>query len=185
MNYRRYWFLSFILVCLVGLAANGRLHAQAVTGSILGTVTDASGAVVPGAAVTITNVLTGVTHRTVADGRGDYIVPALPVGQYRVEAAMKGFQTFVQEGVTLTVNQNARVDGILRLGQITQNVVVRENAPVVDTHDVQTGGLVDRERVQDLPIDGRNVYSLVTVLPGVGSVSQHPSPNLTVEIQSK
>jgi hypothetical protein len=173
MNRRHHWTL---LVCLVGLAANGRLDAQAVTGSILGTVTDSSGAVVPRASLTITNVLTGAIHQTVADAQGDYLVPALPVGQYRVETAMSGFQTFVREGVSLTVNQNARVDAILGLGQVNANVVVRGNAPLVDTRDVQAGGLVDRERVQDLPIDGRNVYSLVTVLPGVYSVSTVSQP---------
>ncbi|MGH9469045.1 MAG: carboxypeptidase regulatory-like domain-containing protein [Terriglobia bacterium] len=164
------------VVCALVLAASIRVSAQAVTGTILGTVTDASGARVPGATIKAVNSLTGISRTTTADSQGDYIFPALTVGQYRIEADVSGFQRFVREGVGLSVNQNARVDVVLRLGQVTQSVVVKQNAPLVDTHDVQIGGLVDRQRVEDLPLNGRNVYSLVTLLPGVTSVSLPDQP---------
>lgn len=165
-----------VIVLAIMLAASLRVSAQAVTGAILGTISDASGARVPGATVKAINSLTGVSHTTKADAQGDYIFPALPVGQYRIEADVAGFRRFVRQGVSLSVNQNARVDVALQLGQVTQAVVVKQNAPLVDTHDVQIGGLVDRRRVQDLPLNGRNVYSLVSLLPGVSNVSLTDQP---------
>src|SRR5689334_237113 len=112
------------------------LEAQTVTGTILGTITDASGARISGAGVTVVNDLTGERHTTSTSVMGDYLVVALPVGNYRVEVESQGFKKYVRQGIVLEVNQNARVDAKLELGAVTQEVVVRGNAAAVDTHEV-------------------------------------------------
>ncbi len=149
-------------------AVTPRLGAQAVTASIAGTVSDPSGARIPGAAVSVTNVLTSETHSTTANEQGDYVFPVLPIGQYRVQAEAPGFKKSVREGIVLTVNRNARVDAVLEVGQVTEEIRVLGDASVVDTRQVQLGGLVDSQRISELPLNGRNVYDLVSILPGVG-----------------
>src|SRR5689334_14130714 len=98
--------------------------AQSVTATIVGTVSDPTGARVAGAPVQAVNTLTGDIHRTASDAGGDYLFPVLPVGQYRVEAEMSGFRRFVREGIQLSVNRNARVDISLEIGQVAEEVRV-------------------------------------------------------------
>jgi hypothetical protein len=157
------FFLAAFICLTFALAA----FSQTVTGSIGGTVSDASGAAAPGVKVSAQNVLTGENHTAVSDSQGDYLFPVLPVGQYRVDAQAEGFKKTVRDGIGLGVNQAARVDLPLELGSITQEVRVTADVLLVDTRQVQLGGTVDRERVVDLPLSGRNVYSLVSTLPGV------------------
>jgi hypothetical protein len=147
------------------------LLAQGVAGSILGTVSDPSGARIAGANVTATNALTGETRKAASNDTGDYLFPVLPVGQYRVEVELKGFKKFVREGIPLSVNRNARVDAVLEIGQVAEEVRVVGDVPLVDTRQVQVGGLVDSRRVNELPLNGRNVYDLVSILPGVSGAT--------------
>ena len=158
-----------VLWAIIGGGTCNLLHAQAVTATILGTATDISGAVIPGVTVTVTDVLTNESRTYTSDDQGNYIFPALPLGQYRLAGEKTGFQRFVREGIVLDVNRNARVDITLQVGATTQTVEVKADVPTVDTHDAQIGELVDRERVQDLPINGREVYKLVSLLPGVST----------------
>jgi len=158
-------------------AAGWTAFGQAVTATILGTVIDSSGALVPDVNVTAIDELTGARHTTTTHISGDYLFLALPVGNYRVEASKRGFSEAVRAGIKLDVNQNARVDFVLRVGQVTEQVVIAGGAPLVDTHEAQIGGLVDTKRVADLPLNGRNVYSLVTVLPGVSTTSLPNDPD--------
>ncbi len=110
---RRIIFCLFIgLLCLLG---TGGLLAQSTTGSILGQVTDPASAAIPSAKVTVTNVLTGEIHETTTNEIGSYVVPHLPVGSYKVESQANGFKHTVREGITLAVNQQARVDLVLAL----------------------------------------------------------------------
>lgn len=159
-----------VLICLL-VAACAAALAQGVTGSILGTVSDPSGARVAGATVNATNTLTGESRTATTNELGDYLFPVLPVGQYRIEVELQGFKKFVREGIGLSVNRNARVDAVLEIGRVTEEVRVVGDAPLVDTHEVQVGGLVDSRRVNELPLNGRNVYDLVSILPGVTSAS--------------
>ncbi|MBV9085477.1 MAG: TonB-dependent receptor, partial [Acidobacteriaceae bacterium] len=99
------------------------------------------------------------------------LFPSVPPGNYVLTAEASGFTTERRSGVTLDVNQNARVDFSLQVGQANQVVQVTSDAPLVDTRDVQLGGTVDRQRVQDLPLNGRNVYDLTTLMPGVTNVT--------------
>jgi hypothetical protein len=166
---RLYLFFSLLLLLLVTTATVAPLCAQGVAGTILGTVTDPTGARVPGATVVAINVLTGETHTATTNQEGDYLFPVLPIGEYRIEVEAQGFKKFVRQGITLTVNRNARVDVPLEVGQVTEEVRVVGDVPLVDTRQVQLGSLVDSQRVNDLPLNGRNVYDLVSLLPGVVS----------------
>ncbi|MEK7755374.1 MAG: carboxypeptidase-like regulatory domain-containing protein [Acidobacteriota bacterium] len=155
---------------VLGLALSLPVWPQAVTGVIHGTATDRTGAVVPGAAVRAINLLTGETKASKADMGGNYLFPSLPVGTYRVEVEAAGFKKFIHEGIELNVNRNARVDAALEVGQLTEQLQVTGDVPLVDTYQVQMGALVDSRRARDLPLSGRNIYSLAIVLPGVTSV---------------
>src|SRR5581483_4807640 len=147
------------------------VSAQTTTGSISGSVSDSSGAVIPHATVRLTNVATQVATTAVTDATGDYLFPSVPAGEYVVEAEFSGFTKERHAGIRLDVNQNARVDFKLQPGQSTQVVQVTSDAPLVDTRDVQLGGTVDSQRVRDLPLNGRNVYDLTVLMPGVVNVS--------------
>jgi len=131
------------------------------------TVTDSSGAHLPKSSVQAINTLTGSVQTITTDAEGNYIFSALPVGEYRIEAEAPGFKRFIHTGIILDVNRNARVDVVLAVGQVHEVVEVTGDAPIVDTHEVQMGALVDSKRIVDLPVNGRNVYSLTSILPGV------------------
>src|SRR5712691_11628490 len=146
------------------------LNAQ-VAGTISGYVRDASGASAPGA--TITAVLIGqkLTRSTVADSTGFYNLLAMPPGVYDITAESAGFETQVQKGAQLTMSQNLRLDTVLRVGAVRQEVTVVSQATLVDTTSQTLSSLVDDRRVQDLPLNGRNVMSLTKILPGILNVS--------------
>ena len=142
---------------------------QGVTGSILGAVEDSTGARVPGASVSVTNILTGESRSATADAEGNYLFPALAVGRYRLRAEAQGFKAFVADNIILDLNQNVRLNAALEVGNVTEQVLVRADAAQVETQQVQVGAVVDTARVNDLPLNGRNVYDLVSTLPGVAS----------------
>lgn len=155
----------------IALLWTASLFGQGITGTILGTISDSTGAVAPNITVNVINTLTGEKRTTASDSSGSYLLPALPVGVYRVEVAAPGFKKFLHDGIQLDANRNARVDVVLQVGQLTEQVEVTGDAPLVDTHQVQAGALVDSMRAVDLPLNGRNVYSLVSTLPGVTAVN--------------
>jgi hypothetical protein len=147
------------------------LQAQFTTGTILGRINDASGAVMSRASVRATNTLTSASRSTVTNDLGEYIFPGLPVGMYRIEAEATGFKRSIRTDVSLTVNQNARVDFVLEVGAVEQSIEVTADATQVNTHNAELGTLVDTKRVTELPLNGRNVYDLVTLMPGVARVT--------------
>jgi hypothetical protein len=140
---------------------------QVVSGSIYGTVTDSSGAVIPGASVIVTNVLTSVPKTTQTDTSGDYSFPVLDPGDYIVAAKMTGFQSQTQENIRLDSNQNVHVSFALQPGSTEQNVTVEARTALVDTRESQIGTTVDQKRIQALPLNGRVAYDLVQTVPGV------------------
>jgi hypothetical protein len=158
--------LTLALGCIFAIT----LSAQ-VTGTILGSVLDESGASVPGAGVSVSNALTGEVRRTTSDEAGNYIVTALPVGQYKVEVRLDGFKTFIASGISLEVNQNLRVEAKLMVGALAESVEVTTDPAQVDTYQTQLGTVVDTNRVNELPLNGRNVYDLAITLPGVSSTN--------------
>lgn len=152
----------------------GRLGAQVEKATLSGTVTDASGAVIVGARIEAKNVSTGVGYSGVTDGQGRYILAEMPVGSYEVSAQMAGFQQIVQTGVVLSVGARPILDFKLRVGRTEQVVEVQGQASRVDTETSAVGQLVSSSQMENLPINGRNFATLITLAPGVASVP--PSP---------
>ncbi|MBS1814176.1 MAG: TonB-dependent receptor [Acidobacteria bacterium] len=141
--------------------------AQTVTGSVYGSVADPTGAVVPHAAVTLTNVDTSQTLRAESNEHGDYLFPVVQPGNYRVSVSMSGFTTSTQRGLTLAANQNLNASFQLQPGETNSEITVTASTALVDTRESQLGETIDQKRIQDLPLQDRNAYSLVTLLPGI------------------
>jgi hypothetical protein len=138
-----------------------------VSAAISGRVTDPAGATVSGAAVMAKNVETGETRSTVTDDAGRYWVPSLAVGEYEVHVTKQGFQEQVRGGIHLVVGQEARVDMALKLGQITEQVKVNADAPVVSVTAADISGVVGEQQVKNLPLNGRSYDLLMLLNPGV------------------
>ena len=152
-------------------AAPGLADAQTITGTITGIVRDASGGVLPGATITMTQLQTGRQETAVSDGEGRYTSAPLQLGTYRVEAGLPGFKSAAQAGIELTINDVARVDFTLEVGTVQEVVEVAANASLVDASTSSIGKLVDNRRIAELPLNTRNVYSLIFLTPGVaGSI---------------
>jgi hypothetical protein len=160
--------VSTILALLV---STGFLFAQGgATGTILGTVTDNSGAVVPKAAVTVTNTGTSVASHTQTSDTGNYTVPYLIPGTYSVSVEAPGFQKAVVDNISLVVDQQARVDAVLKPGTVTEVVEVRANPVALDTDNAAVSQLVSNRQVEDLPLNGRNWTQLLFITPGAVTV---------------
>src|SRR5580700_8357265 len=145
----------------LGIGASPKALAQITSATILGTVTDASGAAVPNAKVTVTNISTGAIYPATTGSDGGYLVPLLPItGNYTVTVEAHGFEKFLQTGIVLELNQNARVDAALRIGAASETVQVTGEAPLVDTHGSSLGLVVEPEQVTELPLNGRNPVAL-------------------------
>jgi hypothetical protein len=165
---RRLYALSALVVGILGLIASGDrpVFAQGFTASIMGSVQDMSGAALPAAAVTVKHVETGLTRTVQADSSGNYNIPSLPVGQYEVTAEKMGFRREVRRGIDLVVAQEARVNLILQVGGIEQEVTVTADAPLVNTTLSSTSGLVTESQIKDLPLNGRSFDQLLTLNTG-------------------
>lgn len=140
---------------------------QTDTGTILGIVTDPSGASIPGAQVTIENQGTSFTQKLTTDSRGNFISAPLAIGNYRVTIAAKGFGTKVLSDLTLRVSDRMRLPVTLQPGEVQQTVSVSGQGPLIDTASTTLGGTVTEQQVYNLPINGRSVTSLLTLVPGV------------------
>ena len=162
----RFAFKASLVCVLAGLLASSG-HSQQITASIRGTVVDASGAVVSSAAVTATQAETGFTRTVTSDGQGNFTVLELPVGHYRVAAEAKGFQKFVQDGVTLDVNQTATLTMRLAVGTTTEKVEVHADATLIEATTTSLGKTVQEREILDLPLNGRNFTQLGVLQPGV------------------
>jgi hypothetical protein len=161
--------LLFVLVLL----APSLLPAQTFRGTILGTVTDASGAVVSGATVKVHNIDTGLERTTQTSADGSYSVPELPIGNYTVTFSQSGFQTAMTKGVSVDVATDRRVDVALKPGEVAQQVEVTGDVPQVDTTNNDLGGMLTSKTIESIPINGRDYTKLIYLNPGVaGSPDQ-------------
>jgi len=153
------------IVLGVGLLTPAMAAAQVSTGQISGRVTDTSGAVLPGVSVVATHTETQTIRTTVTNEVGVFSLPNLPVGPYRLEASLQGFQTFVQSGITIQVNANLVVDPSLRLGDVTETITVqaRPSDIEVETRRMGVGTVVEQERILELPLNARQVTDLITL----------------------
>ena len=143
------------------------LLSQTYTSRILGTVTDASGAALKGATVTITDEQRGVTRTLNTDDAGVYVAPNLDPGSYKVRAEAKGFKTVERQNVVLEVAKNALIDFALQPGNVTETVVVNSEIPLLNTVSSTLGGTLSNKEINDLPLNGRNYENLLQLRPGV------------------
>jgi hypothetical protein len=162
------------MLLLVALAAVGVAHAQAPTGIITGVVTDATGAVVAGARITITNRATGLSRNLSTSAEGDYSAAALPPGDYQVTAEATGF-SFLERTATVEAGTTTAVNLQGQVGGTNENITVSNVAPLIRYDHHQVGGLVSRNQIENLPLNGRNFLDLAKLEPGVTNAA--PSTN--------
>lgn len=159
-----------IYILLWVLSLSSVVNAQINTATLLGTVKDTSGGVLPEATVTARHVETGITRRVTANQTGEYTISNLQVGRYTVTASFAGFKTVTIPDIELQVAQQARVDLILPVGEPTQEITVTEAAPLLSTATSSVGQVVDTRAVEQMPLNGRNFWQLVQLTPGASYI---------------
>src|SRR5215210_6932397 len=159
--------LFLLMLALAAISAPADALAQSVSGTILGTVTDASGSVMGNAKVTVVNEGTGFTRTVTADANGEYTVPSLPTGRYTVTSEMTGFKAMALSNIEVGVDQHVRIDLKLEVGAMTESVSVEATSPLVQTSSSELGTTVSNEQIEALPLNGRNFVNLTRTIPGV------------------
>jgi hypothetical protein len=152
-----------VLMCL----SPRPVSAQAVTGTILGSVRDTTGAYVPGATVMLLNTGTGLTRSVTTDAYGEYTAPLLPTGTYSVSAELTGFKKQTLSNVRVGVDQKVRIDLRLELGEMTEAIEIQAETPLVQTSSSDLSATVESKQIETLPLNGRNFVSLTRTIPGV------------------
>jgi hypothetical protein len=157
------------LIIFLGLwsTPTAPLFAQAVTGTILGTVTDATGGVMPGATVTLKHEGTGLTRVVVTDNAGEFTAPALPTGKYTLSAELSGFKTVALSNIDVGVDQRVRINVKLEIGTVSESVTITGQSPLVQISSSELGTTVSEEQIKTLPLNGRNFVNLTRTVPGV------------------
>jgi Carboxypeptidase regulatory-like domain/TonB dependent receptor-like, beta-barrel len=152
---------------VIFLMSAASVMAQTASTQILGLVTDSSGAVVPNAVVTARRVETGDVRSTTSNDTGNYIFPLIDSGSYEVTCAAAGFKTDVRRGISVELNQKARIDFQMQIGQAAETIEVSSAAPLLKTEDATLGSVVEQKRIVELPLNGRNFAQAATLMPGV------------------
>ena len=163
---------SSVVLCFVLASCVLPARAQLYTGSIAGTVTDSSGAVVPGAHVVATDVDKGFAFPGTTDGAGRYLLPGIPPATYNASVEAAGFKKQRKDGVIITVNLNATVNFSLTVGAASQTIEVKASGVELQTQDAVTGQVIDRRAINNLPLVGRDVLQLTFLAPGVLPVAE-------------
>src|SRR5437867_2478010 len=159
MNHSRpFRLLCYTLLALacISLSAGSAL-GQEYRGTVLGRVTDSHGAAIAGATVTVTNEQTNVSSKAVTESDGGYNVPFLIPGTYQVTVDSQGFKKYVQSGITVAISQRATVNVEMQVGAVEQSVTITADAPLLDTTTGSLGQVVDRQKVEALPLNGRMI----------------------------
>jgi hypothetical protein len=145
----------------------GSCLAQETTATLLGIATDPSGAVLPNVTIRATNLATNTSRETKSDASGSYSLPFLPAGDYAVSATLAGFQAQKVDRITLQVQQSARVDFHLKVGDVNESINVSASAAILQTENATVGTVIDSGKILDLPLNGRNFIQLAQLIPGV------------------
>jgi hypothetical protein len=161
--------LEIVVATLSMVLLAGPVRAQVATATILGNVKDTSGAAVPGALVTATNLDTQFSRNATTDAEGQYQLLLLPLGAYKIEVALDGFKSFLQTGIALEVGRNARVDATIEPGAITEVVSVVADSPLVESNTASLSRTVGQTDVLNLPLVNRDLYTLLSITGGVTS----------------
>src|SRR6202790_261812 len=161
------------VLAAIGIWGAGQAYAQVAGATLTGTVKDSSGAVVPNAQISITDVATGVSRSVTSNAAGLYTAPNLQPGTYEVRVTSTGFRTQVERGITLTVGAQQVLDITLQVGQINQTVEITTEAPTVELTSSELGATVNSTTVRELPLNGRSWTDLAILQPGVVSASTH------------
>jgi hypothetical protein len=173
MSTHRLLALTTVFCVLAGLSSVQVAWGQEVTASIVGTISDPSGAPIANADVVATSTERGTTWPAKTTEAGTYTILRLPIGSYTVKVTAPGFQTSTRSAFTLVLNQTARVDMQMKVGQVTESVQVTGEAPVLQTENAQVGTIIDSSTADNLPLETRNYVQLTLLSPG--SVSVDPS----------
>ena len=167
MTSRLRQLLAACLIVLAPLSLARTASAQAVTGTILGTVADTTGAVLPGVSVTVKHTETGLTRTLVTDSNGEYTAASVPTGTYTVTGEISGFKSVSLSNVQVGVDQRVRADIKLEVGAMTESVEIVAQTPLVQTSSSDLSTTVTEEQIKQLPLNGRNFVSLTRTIPGV------------------
>jgi hypothetical protein len=159
--------LAACLLVLTPLALAGTASAQAVTGTIIGTVADTTGAVLPGVSVTVKQTETGFTRTLTSDSNGEYTAASIPTGTYTVTGEISGFKSVSLSNVQVGVDSRVRADLKLEVGAMTESVEIVASTPLVQTSSSDLSTTVTEEQIKQLPLNGRNFVSLTRTIPGV------------------
>src|SRR5262245_19195458 len=160
--------MSIISLCFCSAIVCGQVVA---TGRILGTVSDPTGALLPGVKVIVTEVGTGQTRSAVTNKQGEYLFTVLPVGSYRLDAEYTGFTKKVIRSIELRVDQTVSLNVNLEVGEVTNTVEVTDEPRQLEAHLPTLKTEIDRKRVAELPLEGRNILKLTLLVPGVQPTS--------------
>jgi Carboxypeptidase regulatory-like domain/TonB dependent receptor len=155
----RVFRVVLVLVLVVTGAARAFAQSQAVNGTIEGTVSDESGAALPGVSVTVSNLDTGDTRVVVSNEAGAYRAPLLPLGRYRVAAELQGFKKFEQQGLTISAGQSAVINVTLSVGSMAETVTVTSEAPIAEPGKIDLGRTIGENEIRNLPLVSRNPYN--------------------------
>ncbi len=157
--FRAVRFFFATLIVAMGVVAHPAAQSQAINGTIEGSITDQSGAALPGVSVTVTNVDTGDTRVVVSNEAGVYRAPLLPLGRYRVSAELQGFRKFEQQGLTLSAGQSAVININMTVGNMSEAITVTSESPVSEPGKIDLGRTIGETEVRNLPLVSRNPYN--------------------------
>jgi hypothetical protein len=174
------------LALMLTLGIQPRLYAQGITGSITGTVSDPSGAAIPGASVTVTQTATNGVHTATTSDVGNFTITQLPPGEYEVKVDKAAFQTYVQKGIVLSIDQVVQVNAQLGLSSTSQTIEVTSAGNVIQTESSSVGSVIDSQSIQNTPLNGRlGLMGLIALAPGVqnaGAQDQLATRGITVAV---
>ena len=184
--------IALIIACLVIVFPPRAVYAQVLYGSIVGTVTDDTGAGVPKAVVMVTNTSTGLSRQATADDTGYYSIQNLLEGTYDLSISSSGFRPYTQKGVTVSINNVTRVDANLKLGGLTEQVSVEASTAVLQTTKSDVSTNLDTQAIENIPLSGyRNFQTLINLVPGAtpgryqNAVTDTPGRALTTNVNGQ